>query len=316
MANEMRKELKEKVGRALLAAEEKEGREIIATTLTPEQYAALACDSDLYAYKNRKCCLLYDGRYIDRYEGEEGKLHWRVLENVPADVLWELILGDHDEKADGRNDADHKDYKFEYLQQNCDNDGSDEGCLKDPWERVSYEQYCHPDDGDLIDYYHSTPEEIVLKEMGFGRKTYRGGDYPEVSEDNPIIVPATRFTGYGTYDRETLFQMKRVVCDYYRGLTENQQSDFRLIFASGMSQREMAELRYVTEQAIANRKQWFIQKVEERLIAAGFGDLIPKKQDLKKEKKAAASYAKHYETVSREIREEYFPEEEENIIGA
>lgn len=312
MANKMRKELRDKIDIALAAAKEKEGQEVKRTQITKEEYERLTSDKDTRAYKCPRGCLLYDGRLIQKFEGEEGKLHWGIYENLPVATIEALVIGDHDEMVDLRRDQSYADIQYEYFQKQNQDDGSDDYCMRNPMEQLAYARHYRPTENAEPDYFQDEPDIFLMKKMGLikVKPVYYGGDYPPITKDDPLIIPDTQITSYGTFDDDTQYQTRRVACAYIHSLNDDDKEYFLQIFGTQMKQKEVAELRGVSEQAISNRKARFIEAAKEYFTKAGFGHLIPEKKDLKKEKSVTARYKKHEATVQAAVREELFPNEQ------
>lgn len=327
MANKIRKSLQDKIDIAYKAAAEKEGRETTDMLITYGEYEKISNDRSLVAYKSDWSCLLYDGRYIHQEEDVESRtFHWHIMDNVPVAVLKTLVGYDHDENVDNRKEDAYKDPEYEFYKAHEGDEQYDDGSLTDPIDREMFERQTRQRDDEknyhmdpeeifregLIDPYKSTPEDIMVQLTSGDVKDYTGEDYPLITDDNPLVMPEVRMMQYGPYkvfEDETKFQLKRLMTTMYSTLDEKQQNDYRLIFGSGMKQREMAYFKGVTEQAISNRKRWFIKKGTEMAEQYGFGDLVPGKEELKKEKKERTAYEKHREKVEQEIQKEIMDED-------
>lgn len=311
MANRIRKELRDKIDIALAAAREKEGQEVKRTQITKEEYERLTFDKDKRAYKCPRGCLLYDGRLIQKFEGEEGKLHWGIYENLPVATIEALVIGDHDEMVDLRKAQSYADIRYEYFRKQNQDEESDDYGMRDPMDELAYARHYRPEENAEPNYYVDEPDIFLMKKMGLikAKPVYYGGDYPPITKDDPLIIPDTQITSYGTFDEETKFQTKRVACEFIHSLDDDDKEYFLQIFGTQMKQKEVAKIRGVSEQAISNRKVRFIEAAKEYFTKAGFGYLIPEKKELKKEKSVAARYKKHEEEAQSAIREELFPNE-------
>lgn len=287
MAYTIRNTLMDKMEVAFTAAAKKEGREV-----REEPLGDTMLESRDIAYHGNGNFLLVDGRYVTEFwDGENDRNFLMVIDNLPVDVLRFLVQNDHYIATQERWRDDHEDFEYQnYLRF----EDSEEPKLVNPLDR-------HPHwDAYFADGKADETENADSFDYSFDP------DRPGV----PFQPPVIRYTPSGRFSDKTKKDLKTILHIYLRRLPPEKIEWFNILFTGGVPQKDLAEMDGVSEAAISKRKKWYEDKIADFFRSLGYPALskTERTKEKKKEQKERAAYEKHYEEVSKALRELYCPE--------
>ena len=290
MKKKIRKNLQEKIDRALAIAATKEDREVTDEIISND----VRLDIILEGYDHK---LLADGRYVYKEWNDEQKC-WitHIVENAPVEVLKVLFELARDEKLQERYKRENESPEYQQYQVRVRRGEAD---ILNPMDKPESQNESYLN-------CFGNPEDIVIRKLcGTEKKPL-----PAVDLDNPQKMPEIGIAHGGTrFDEDTMLLMKAILNEHLRGVPIEQLQQMEELFGSRISQKELAQFEGVTEAAISKRKAKLMKSASDLFLSLGFP--VIDKAELKSESTRRKKYEDHYDAVSREMAKIYYADEDE-----
>ena len=283
MKYKTRENLQQRMDAAYEAAKQKEGREITVTPVVEK------IKKQEIAYQCRDGILLNDGSYLTNIQNTGSEVsRFSRIENLPVETLKAMVDLDHEVDTLMEREELHMDYSYQNYLARKD---SDEPILVDPLDRHAY-----------LNWY-GNPEDIVIHMM------CREPKLPPLDFGELSTPPEIGYTSDGRFNEKTMQMLKRIAAAFLHELPEKRRDDALWLWESDIMQKDLAEIKGVSEAAVSKKKNKIARDLADMLRDLGYP--VPEKSELKEEKEKRKSYEEHYKSASMELKKQYCPDEED-----